>query len=168
MPSLPTSVAELKTGTVVGHLLLLRRTKPNPKKSPIRRKSWRCICVCGTKLTVPQHYLVRRPAPKTHCGCQNKTEKTRYNREYRIWLMMNVRCTDERHVAYANYGGRGIRVHPTFSKGAPSGFETFLLHVGPAPSRTHTLDRIDNDKGYEPGNLRWATPKEQRANQRTK
>lgn len=163
--ALPTSSKQLHTGLVVGSLTLLRMTKPSTKESPIKRKKWRCKCVCGTLITVPQHYLVR-PEPKTHCGCLNKTDKTRFNREYRIWIMMNVRCTDERHVAYKSYGGRGIKVAPEFAKNNPDGFANFLAHVGPAPTPTHTLDRIDNDKGYQPGNLRWATPKMQAANTR--
>ena len=168
MSNLPSSAKELKAGTKVGNLTLLHRVKSNPKDSPMRRKKWRVQCACGSKLTVPQSYLVRRPIPKTHCGCENKTDKTKFNREYRIWIMMNVRCTDVRHVAYQNYGGRGIKVHPDFSKDNPKGFDNWLAHVGPAPTETHTLDRKDNDKGYEPGNLKWATPKEQRANQRPK
>lgn len=167
MPT-PKSVQSLYAGLKIGELTLLRRVRPNPKESPIKRKKWRCRCSCGNELTIPQYYLVRQPSPKTHCGCQNKTEKTIYNREYRIWLMIQVRCTDPRHVAYNNYGGRGIKVHKDFAKNNPQGFLNFLKHVGPSPTLKHTIDRIDNDKGYEPGNLKWSTPKEQRANQRVK
>lgn len=79
---------------------------------------------------------------------------------------MKRRCGHSDHVSYKHYGGRGIRVCDEWDD-PESGFEAFLGYIGPAPTPTHTLDRYpDNDGDYEPGNVRWATPKEQRANQR--
>lgn len=170
MNKLPTSAYDLKIGTMVGFLKLLKRVRSNPNDSPMRRKKWRVRCTapdCGEEFTIPQSYLVRKPEPKTHCGCQNKSDKTHFNREYRIWIMMNVRCTDERHVAYKDYGGRGIKVSSEWAKNNPDGFTNFLQHIGPSPTTTHTLDRKDVNGNYEPGNVRWATPKEQAANKRT-
>lgn len=153
---------KLVTGVKCGHLILrgkMRQTDKNPKPR------WRCECICGTTIIVPQQYLLRKPNPKTHCGCQSKSLRTIYNREYRIWTMMRMRCNDPTHVSYKDYGGRGIKVFSEWNI-LESGFEPFFEHIGPAPTDKHTLDRINNDKGYEPGNVRWATPKEQRANQR--
>ncbi|HEY4451018.1 MAG TPA: hypothetical protein VGN13_05440 [Solirubrobacteraceae bacterium] len=62
---------------------------------------------------------------------------------------------------YANYGGRGIRICSRWDD-----FALFAVDVGEKPSPEHTLDRIDNDGGYEPGNVRWATPAEQQRNRR--
>jgi hypothetical protein len=77
------------------------------------------------------------------------------------------RCTDPNSISYADYGGRGITVCERWRK-----FENFLADMGERPGGKrgsadhHSIDRIDNDGNYEPGNCRWATPKEQRANQR--
>lgn len=77
--------------------------------------------------------------------------------EYVAWQCMIVRCTDPRHEHYDRYGGRGITVCAEWL----AGYEAFLAHVGRKPTKSHQLDRIDNDKGYFPGNVRWATRKEQ-------
>jgi hypothetical protein len=76
---------------------------------------------------------------------------------------MIQRCTNPKHPAYAYYGGRGLTVCAEWL--GPGGYQAFVAHIGEAPEG-HWLDRIDNDKGYEPGNVRWATPKEQAANRR--
>jgi hypothetical protein len=76
---------------------------------------------------------------------------------------MIQRCTNLRRPEFPHYGGRGIIVCDHW-RGA---FTAFLADMGRAPSPKHSLDRFpDNDGNYEPGNVRWATAKEQRANQR--
>lgn len=80
---------------------------------------------------------------------------------YRNWEAMMTRCYKQNHVAYDKYGGAGILVCERWKD-----FDLFLEDMGPPPSREHTLDRIDNDKGYEPGNVRWATRKEQQNNRK--
>lgn len=74
---------------------------------------------------------------------------------------MLTRCRNPRHNTYANYGGRGIRVHPEWIA-----FSVFLADVGTRPSLAHSLERIDKDGHYEPGNVRWATRAEQSRNTR--
>jgi len=81
--------------------------------------------------------------------------------EYRTWDGMKERCRNPNHKAYANYGGRGISVCERWLD-----FESFLLDMGRRPSPTHSIDRINNDGNYEPGNCRWATRDEQNRNQR--
>lgn len=80
--------------------------------------------------------------------------------EYRVWASMVQRCTNPARRSYDRYGGRGIRVCVAWV----ASFETFLRDVGPRPSLKHTLDRIDNNGHYEPGNVRWATSQQQRDN----
>jgi hypothetical protein len=74
---------------------------------------------------------------------------------------MIQRCTNIHSKNFHRYGGRGINVCEQWRK-----FEPFLRDVGIRPSRLHTLERIDNGKGYEPGNVRWATQREQMFNTR--
>jgi hypothetical protein len=83
--------------------------------------------------------------------------------EYQAWLAMQKRCAVKNgHPDYSTYVERGIRVCREWERS----FESFLSHIGPRPSPRHSVDRIDNDRGYEPGNVRWATPSEQLRNTR--
>lgn len=94
---------------------------------------------------------------------------TRYNRkhglyrspEYAAWRDMRSRCQRESHPFFKDYGGRGIKVCDRWQD-----FAAFYADVGPRPGRGYSLDRIENDKGYEPGNVRWATPTTQGQNTR--
>jgi hypothetical protein len=74
---------------------------------------------------------------------------------------MKQRCSNPNNVKYEYYGGRGIKVCDKWLS-----FPNFLEDVGDKPSSKHTLDRIDNDKGYSPDNVRWATQREQNFNQK--
>lgn len=82
--------------------------------------------------------------------------------EYMAWENMKSRCYNKKFRLYKNYGGRGIVVCATWN--GPQGFDNFLRDVGPRPSSAHSLDRVDNDGNYEPGNVRWATKIEQNRN----
>lgn len=86
-----------------------------------------------------------------------------YTPEYRAWQQMRLRCLDPEHAAFADYGGRGITVCDRWRDDPTA----FLADVGPKPSPKHEIDRIDNDRGYEPGNVRWATRKENDRNRRS-
>lgn len=81
--------------------------------------------------------------------------------EYGPWLAMMERCYDKHRERYASYGGRGIRVHKAWHQ-----FTTFFAEMPRRPSRQHSLDRIDGDGHYEPGNVRWATSIEQNRNKK--
>ncbi len=82
--------------------------------------------------------------------------------EYVAWNAMVQRCVRASHPAFKNYGGRGIVVCAEWRHS----FTAFLAHIGSRPSGNHSLDRIDNARGYEPGNVRWATLSMQAANRR--
>jgi hypothetical protein len=75
---------------------------------------------------------------------------------------MKDRCLNSAHRSYPGYGGRGIGVDPRWLES----FAAFIADVGPRPSPRHSLDRVDNDRGYWPDNVRWATRSEQASNRR--
>jgi hypothetical protein len=80
--------------------------------------------------------------------------------EYQRWIGMKARCLNPTHPSYPWYGAKGITVHPLWMNDFPA----FLSEIGPCPTPKHTVDRIDGTKGYEPGNVRWATMREQNRN----
>lgn len=86
--------------------------------------------------------------------------KSRSSAAYQSWLSMRHRCLNEKHDAYPRYGGRGIKVCERWDS-----FENFLADMGERPDGT-SIDRVNNDGDYEPGNCRWATTQEQFANRR--
>jgi hypothetical protein len=128
-----------------------------------------CRCACGTEKPVNYYNLIKG---KTHdCGCMRKARATVRNykhggkgtSEYRVWKHVIKRCTNRNAKEWPNYGGRGITVCDQWR----NDFAAFLADAGKRPSDEHTLDRINNDGNYEPGNVRWTTRKQQNLNKRT-
>lgn len=92
----------------------------------------------------------------------NKEWKTKQGSEYGSWVSMKTRCNNKNHSTYKNYGGRGIKVCSRWE----NSFNEFIKDVGKKPTLGHSIDRVDNDGDYEPGNVKWSTRIEQNNNQR--
>jgi hypothetical protein len=105
------------------------------------------------------HYLRFRRS-----GHFGKRDEARQSEDpaYRVWINMKSRCLNPNATGFDLYGGRGISIHPSWL----ASFEKFLSDVGPRPTGSHTLDRIDVNGDYEPGNCRWATQTQQCRNMR--
>lgn len=131
---------------------------------------WLCRCDCGACVTVFTLSLKR--GATTSCGCRkseltsarSKTHGMSDSPEYGIWSGMLKRCFNKNNHAWADYGGRGISVYRGWL--GKSGFLAWREYMGPRPSPLHEIDRINNDGNYEPGNVRWATTKQQTRNTR--
>ncbi len=155
-------VAKNMTGLRFGRLDVI---SPGPPMDG--QRSWMCRCACGATKTALGTKL--RSGRVKSCGCL-KTDNSRKTLtkhgawgtvEYDHWISMRKRCRPS-SVDRATYYNRGIAVCDRWL----NSFENFLCDMGRRPDAGYSLDRIDNERGYEPGNVRWATREEQGNNRR--
>ncbi len=83
--------------------------------------------------------------------------------EYQAWLDIKARCLNSNHESYKYYGGRGIKIRSRWKKS----FKCFLQDIGKKPGNSFSIDRIDNNGNYQPGNCKWSTQKQQMRNTRS-
>jgi hypothetical protein len=150
------------TGQTFGHWTVLRFAAMK-EYGRIRISQWFCRCSCGREKVLGGPSL--RNGCANSCGCVRRkhghTTQAGRSPTYNSWYTMIARCTYPSNPAYEHYKKRGITVCERWRK-----FENFLADMGERPDGT-TLDRKDNDRGYEPDNCRWATKKEQGNNRVT-
>ena len=137
------------------------------------RTRWRCQCDCGKTFVALRHNLTNGDIQS--CGCYKHDSLVQRLTKHGLsahplamtWHGIVRRCTNPRDKDYGNYGARGISIFPRWL--GESGLANFIADlerdIGPRPAGC-TIDRADNMKGYQPGNLRWATVEEQNANRR--
>lgn len=144
------------TGSVYGRLTVIKRLGG-------RYTKYLCICSCGTTKQVGGCELARGSTKS--CGCwaresrsiNNSTHGKSTSVEYKAWSSMWMRCTNPNYDNYLLYKDR---TPPEEWRD----FAVFYAHIGPKPNPEFSLDRIDNEKPYGPGNVRWATDVEQNNN----
>lgn len=157
------------SGKEYGSLTVVARHGSLPP--PSYQSLWLCRCKCGKYVVVRVGNLTS--GNTTSCGCmgsrstlakRSTTHGKSKTREYETYCRMIARCFNRNSKDFRDYGGRGITVCEEWL--GVGGFESFLSHIGPKPSPQHSIDRFPDTNGnYEPGNVRWATAKEQANNQ---
>lgn len=157
------------SGIRFGRLSVLSRAE-----SPDYHTRWLCLCDCGNKKIARGATL--KNGKTSSCGCYRREHSSIINKthgetsggsftpEYVSYSRMKDRCFNKNHRQFKDYGGRGITVCDEWI----SDFPAFLKAMGRKPTQKHTIERVNNDLGYEPGNCRWATRAEQNLNKRKK
>lgn len=129
-----------------------------------KNSRWKCVCDCGREVDVGL------PGLKTaeSCGCvrnaataeRNRSHGMAASKEHKAWSSAKNRCLNPSYVLWHRYGGRGIRMCDAWAHS----FEAFIQDMGRCPVKSYSLDRINGDGHYEPGNCRWASATTQSRN----
>jgi hypothetical protein len=131
-------------------------------------RRWRCRCECGNETESSDSEM--RIGRVRSCGCFRRQRvrelMTTHGRSggptYKCWSSIIQRCTNPKNPSFSYYGGRGIRICERWR----NDFALFIADMGPKPTPKHSIDRIDVNGNYEPGNCRWATATQQARNTR--
>lgn len=154
-------------GQRFGRLIALRHSGRWQRRGK-KEWFWLCRCACGKQVRLQTSRLTT--GSTNSCGCL-KIESNKFHSvthgmtgspEWLAWMRIKARCYNKNHDKYRYYGQRGIKVAASFRKS----FTAFYKEIGSRPSVRHSVERVDNSRGYEPGNVKWATMSEQRRNRR--
>lgn len=146
------------TGRKFGRISVVCRVEDRIKGRP----SYRCLCECGNESVVSATAL--RTGKTISCGCYNKERRVSHGLygtpEYKTLIRMIQRCEYPNNDNYKHYGAKGIKVCLEWRHNP----QKFLEDMGKQPSKHHSIDRIDTNKGYSPDNCKWSTHTEQNRN----
>lgn len=165
----------LLNGDRYGRLVVLEEVPFEDVLNKGKRREFKCICDCGNETIAMMVYL--RNGDKKSCGCigrekvieRNKKNTKHGMRNHPMYSTFNrivSRTSDKNNKDFASYGGRGIFLFKDW-RDTPKPFIDYVSNLENYGKKGYTLDRINNDKGYEPDNLRWATRKTQAKNRRS-
>jgi hypothetical protein len=156
------------TGQRFGRLEVLRFSHTERKAGTY----WECLCDCGEKKVILYSSLARGDSKSCGCWARESTKvrntkhgytandkKNKHYRTYSIWQGVKNRCYNKNVKAYKHYGGRGIKVCPSWLES----FENFLKDMGNPPAG-YSIERVDVNGDYEPGNCKWVHPSERSIN----
>lgn len=155
------------TGRIFGRLTVLGPIGHNKKKAVL----WLTRCSCGNDAVAATDALIFGNTQSCGClqrersGVANRTHGKSGSPIYKTWIGIIQRCTNAAYPKYGSWGGRGISICDEWRYS----FDMFQEHVSGLPNygeKGYTLDRVDNNGNYKPGNVRWATPIEQQRNRR--
>ena len=138
---------------------------------------WNCICDCGNTKKVRSDHLRNRSIAS--CGCLKKETTAIIGKTtigsllhgdsrtylYTTWCGIKGRCFNKNRSRYNDWGGRGITMNEQWKNSYPEFKEYVIKNLGERP-KGYSIDRINNDGNYEPGNIRWSMPHEQQNNRR--
>ncbi len=152
------------TGKTFGRLKVMEKVP----HEPCERIYWKCECSCGVTKDVSGTSL--RSGHTKSCGCLSADKVVARNTTHgmaktplnNVYHAMKARCLNKNVKAYKNYGGRGITVCDRWLES----FSNFYADMGDRPTGKHTLERIDNSKGYSKDNCEWRTSVAQCNNKR--
>lgn len=155
------------TGERFGRLVVIGKSHTDNNKKIV----WKCLCDCGNEALARTHDL--KTGHTNSCGCYqremtskaSRTHGMRHTKIYHTWLDMKDRCFNPKNKRFEDWGGRGITVCDEWKHD----FQAFHDHVSRLPhfgEAGYSIDRINNDGNYEPGNVKWSTATEQNRNKR--
>lgn len=160
------------TGKTYGRLKALKIDEEKTKETKLTY--WICECSCEEKTIKSLRAGSLNSGNVKSCGCLAKESKTRFQPVhglkkhwiFNVWRGMKKRCYYKNNKCYKNYGGRGIKVYDGWINDVKS-FHDYVLKLDNYGKDGYSLDRINNNGNYEPGNIKWSTNEEQSQNKRS-